>query len=68
MGNRHHEPERPGSRAEGRRRQFEDSRGLTDPRDLPLDDESAAGEPESETEADDPGEASSAESQSDEDE
>ena len=65
MGNRHHEPERPGSRAEGRRRQFEDSRGLTDPRDLPLDDESATGEPESETEAD---EASSAESQSDEDE
>lgn len=42
MGNKHHEPDRPGSRAEGRRRQFEESRGLTGPRDLPLDDESGA--------------------------
>lgn len=49
MGNRHHEP---GGRAEDRRRQFEDSRGLTGRRDLPLDDESEADEPDAdETEA-----------------
>jgi hypothetical protein len=41
MGNRHHEP---GGRAEDRRRQFEDSRGLDDRRELPLDDEPAADE------------------------
>jgi hypothetical protein len=41
MGNRHHEP---GGRAEDRRRQFEDSRGLNGRRELPLDDEPAADE------------------------
>ena len=41
MGNGHHEP---GGRAEDRRRQFEDSRGLTGRRELPLDDEPAGDE------------------------
>ena len=48
MGSRHHEPEPPDGRAADRRRQFEDSRGLTDPRELPLEDESADEEPEAE--------------------
>ena len=48
----------PGGREERRRRQFEDSRGLTGPRELPLDDESVADEPDSETEPDDADESS----------
>jgi hypothetical protein len=58
MGSRHHEP---GGRAEDRRRQFEDSRGLTGGRELPLDDEQADDElaPDEqaadESEADEPG-------------
>ncbi|MFD3401509.1 hypothetical protein ACFWUU_12555 [Kribbella sp. NPDC058693] len=49
MGNRHHEP---GGRAEDRRRQFEDSRGLDGSRELPLDDEPAADESSADEAAD----------------
>jgi len=41
MGNRHHEP---GGRAEDRRHQFEDSRGLNGGREHPLDEEPATHE------------------------
>jgi hypothetical protein len=40
------EREPPGDREERRRRQFEESRGLTAPEKLPLDDAAPAEEPE----------------------
>ncbi|MFF0342770.1 hypothetical protein [Kribbella sp. NPDC004875] len=51
MGSREQEPGRPGGRAEDRRRQFEDSRGLTEHRELSLDDDSAE-DPAAESAAD----------------
>lgn len=58
MGNGHHEP---GGRAGDRRRQFEDSRGLTGRRELPLDDEPEADESEADEARADRSEADGAE-------